>query len=326
MNDRLPSRTGPSAAREAARIFGRLFAFWAVLTLAAIAPAAAVEPLPTKEVAPGVFVYEAPFQLIAPSNEGAIANVGFVVGRDAVAVIDTGNSRIAGERLLAAVRARTALPIRYVVNTHMHPDHVLGDVAFRGEGATVVGHAKLARALQARSQTYLDAGKRLLGASFDGTEVVLPQTSITEPTTLDLGGRALKLEPWPTAHTDNDLTVLDEATGTWFLGDLVFLGHLPSIDGSLEGWVKVMGTLATRPAARIVPGHGPAFASWPEALDPQRRYFDRLRTDVEALMASGATLREASEKAGLAERDAWALFDEFNSRNAIEAYREQEWR
>lgn len=119
MNDRLPSRTGPSAAREAARILGRLFAFWAALTLVAAAPAAAAEPLPTKEVAPGVFVYEAPIQLIAPSNEGAIANVGFVVGRDAVAVIDTGNSRIAGKRLLAAVRARTALPIRYVVNTHM---------------------------------------------------------------------------------------------------------------------------------------------------------------------------------------------------------------
>lgn len=325
MNDCRPSRTGLSAARKAARTFGRLFAFAAALSLSVLA-AKAAEPLPTKEVAQGVFVYEAPFQLIAPSNEGAIANVGFIVGRDAVAVIDTGNSRLAGERLLASVRARTSLPIRYVINTHMHPDHVLGDSAFKAEGATVVGHAKLARALQARATTYMDAGKRLLGASFDGTEIVLPAQAIGEATTLDLGGRALKLEPWPTAHTDNDLTVLDETTGTWFLGDLVFLGHLPSIDGSLEGWVKVMNTLATRPAARIVPGHGPAFASWPDALAPQRRYFDRLRADVEALMAEGATLRTASEKAGLAERDAWALFDEFNARNAIEAYREQEWR
>lgn len=309
----------------------------ALITLAAIAigallafagPGRAAEPLPTTEIAPGVFVYQAPFQLLAPSNEGAIANVSFVVGRDGVAVIDTGNTPEAGERLLAAVKARTDLPVRYVINTHMHPDHALGDSAFRATGAKFVAHKKFARALLARAESYVDAAKRQAGEELAPKleDIVKPDIEVADTMTLDLGGRALELEAEPTAHTDNDLTIRDVQTDTWFLGDLLFMTHLPSVDGSFEGWVKLMTKLRERKAARVVPGHGPASAAWPAALEPQQRYFDRLRTDVEALLDHGASLAVASEKAGLSEREAWALFDEFNARNAIAVYRELEWR
>ncbi|MDR6286177.1 quinoprotein relay system zinc metallohydrolase 2 [Methylopila jiangsuensis] len=302
--------------------------------LAAVAPSAPalaetpVEPLPVTEIAPGVFVHQAPYQLITPANDGAISNMGFIVGDEAVAVIDTGNTPLAGRRLLAAVRARTQLPVRYVINTHMHPDHTLGNAAFRDEKPRFVGHAKLPRALAARAASYVDAAKRDLGPELAPTrdDVILPDTTTPDRLTLDLGGRPLELEAEPTAHTDNDLTVFDPKTGTWFLGDLLFIGHLPSIDGSLEGWVKVMARARGRAVARVVPGHGPASAPWPQALEPQQRYFDRLRADVAALVAKGASLREASEKAGLSERDGWALFDEFNARNAIAAFTEEEWR
>lgn len=301
----------------------------ALCLLSLAAPAArAAEPLPTKEVAPGVFVYEAPVALLAPGNDGAIANVGFVVGRDAVAVIDTGNTRAAGERLLAAVKARTDLPIRYVINTHMHPDHSLGDVAFKETGAKFVAHAKFARALTARAQAYSDGAKRALGGAGapEPADIVTPDIAVTDKMSLDLGGRALELEAEPTAHTDNDLIIRDTATDTAFLGDLLFITHTPSIDGSFAGWVKLLTRLRERSFARVVAGHGGVPATWPDALAPQRRYFDRLRTDVETLLDKGASLREASEKAGLSERDSWALFDEFNARNAIAVYRELEWR
>lgn len=301
-----------------------------IIALAVAVPALghAAEPLPTNEIAPGIFVYQAPVQLLAPSNVGAIANVGFVVGKEAVAVIDTGNTREAGERLLAAVKARTNLPIRYVINTHMHPDHALGDAAFRGQGAQFVAHAKFARALEARAQSYVDAAKRQAGEALAPSldDIVKPNVEVAGRMTLDLGGRALELEAQPTAHTDNDLTIRDVETDTWFLGDLLFMTHLPSVDGSFEGWVTLMAKLREQKAARVVPGHGPASAAWPAALAPQQRYFDRLRGDVQTLMDQGASLRVASEKAGLSEREAWALFDEFNARNAIEVYRELEWR
>jgi quinoprotein relay system zinc metallohydrolase 2 len=290
------------------------------------ASAATTDPLPVVEIAHGVFVYQAPYELAARGNDGAIANVGFIVGRDAVAVVDTGNSGRAGLRLLAAIRKRSQLPIRYVVNTHMHPDHVLGNAAFVPEAPAFVAHHKTRRALVARADRYLEAARRLLGdEAFVGTTVVFPTIHVDGQLTLGLGDRLLRLEAHPPAHTDNDLTVLDEATGTWFLGDLLFVGHVPALDGSLRGWLALMRELARRPAARVVPGHGPAAVAWPEALAAQERYLSRLETDVRRLLREGASMGEAAERAGLDERDAWALFDDFNARNAIASYHELEW-
>ncbi len=285
-----------------------------------------VAPLAVTEIAPGVFVHQAPYALIAPENRGDIANLGFVVGDEAVAVIDTGGSPAVGRALLAAVRAVTDKPVRYIVNTHVHPDHLMGNVAFRDTGARFVGHAKLGRSLAARAPFYLDQAQRQLAAAdAAGSEPVGPDIVVEGGLELDLGGRVLQLEAHPTAHTDADLTLLDEKTGTWFLGDLLFVRHLPTVDGSLLGWLAEMRRLEARRVTRLVPGHGPLDLAWPDALAPQRRYLERLAADVRRDIAAGRSISEAAETAAIGERDAWALFDEFNPRNATTAYQELEW-
>lgn len=279
-----------------------------------------------REIAKGVFVAQGQVALASPENGGDIANRSFIVGDEAVAVIDTGGSFAVGAALKSAIRARTSLPIRYVINTHMHPDHVLGNAAFKDAGTIFAGHAKLPRALAARAGQYLQASRLLIGdASFTGTEVIPPTLLVGEETTLDLGNRVLRLTAHPTAHTDNDLTVYDETTGTLLLGDLLFAEHLPVIDGSLSGWLAVLDGLAGRGASRAVPGHGPAMLPWPAAADNQRAYLRELREDLRGAIKAGWPLDRAVMGIAVRGGDHWRLVDDFHKRNISAGFAEMEW-
>ena len=283
------------------------------------------QELPVSEVAPKIFVHVGEIALMTRENDGATANVGFIVGDNAVAVIDTGGSVHEGERLLAAIRARTDKPIRYVINTHGHPDHVFGNAAFVSRGTVFVGHRNLPQALAVRGPFYTDAFRRIMGEQLlDGVRMIPPTLLVDGTTKLDLGARTLTVTSWPTAHSDNDLTVLDEQTGTLFAGDLVFLSHIPVLDGSLRGWLKVIGELGTLPAQRVIPGHGPV-SEWPGALADQRRYLETLASDVRGLIVRGEPITVAADTAAASERSRWQLFDDYNARNATTAYSEIEW-
>ncbi|TIP61004.1 MAG: quinoprotein relay system zinc metallohydrolase 2 [Mesorhizobium sp.] len=278
------------------------------------------------KVADGVFAFQGVDELMSAANQGAISNLGVVVGTDAVAVIDSGGSLIEANALIAAIGKVSARPVRYLINTHVHPDHVFGNAAFRQIGATIVGHRNLPRALEARGAFYLHSFREQIGdALIEGIEIIPPTMLVDDRLQLDLGGRVLELQAWKAAHTDNDLTVFDSATRTLFAGDLVFIGSLPTLDGSLLGWLRQMDALAAIGAVRAVPGHGPVPADWPAALMAERRYFEILARDIRKAIADGIPLRDAVKTAGASERDNWHLFDDYNERNATAAFAELEW-
>jgi len=285
-----------------------------------------VAPLAVVEIAPGVFVHEGAVATLDRANLGDHANVGFIIGSEAVAVIDTGGTRHVAEGLYAAVRERTDLPIGWLILTHTHPDHVMGGAVFDEAGAVVIGHARLGPALEARADTYVAAMDRLAGpAAGIGGGLVLPEEAVDGRREIDLGGRLLTLEAHPTAHTDNDLTVFDETTGTWWLSDLIFASHLPVVDGSVLGWIDLLDALALRPASRVVPGHGAVSQPWPAAAGPTRDYLARLVAETRDALARGEPLSVAGARVGADLRGAWELFDDFNARNATTVYRELEW-
>lgn len=278
------------------------------------------------EVAPGIFVHVGEYALVNAENHGDISNVGVIIGSTSVAVIDTGGSYAVGKALHDAIDKITDKPVRYVINTHMHPDHVLGNAAFEGIGAEFVGHHKLPAALAARTDSYLrNARERLGDGGFAGTKVVMPTKLVTDTLDLDLGGRSLRLNARSTAHTDNDLTIFDKPTETFFLGDLLFSGHIPTLDGSIVGWLKLIPELMKEKAARAIPGHGPKSMPWPDAILPEQRYLETIARDVRAMIKNGDTLEKAIATAGHSERSNWQLFDEHNGMNVTAAFTELEW-
>src|SRR5262245_22741787 len=199
--DRAHRSSPPAISRQA---FMRAALLFAASPLLRYAPAEAATGAEVTESAPGIFVHQGRYELQSPENRGDMANASFVVGSDGVAVIDTLGSAVAGRELRHAIRTVTGKPIRYVINTHMHPDHVFGNAAFKEDNTTFVGHYKLARGLGSRAERYLAINKEMLGAAaFQGIEVILPSVGVKHSLSLDFGGRPLELNAQHTDHADS---------------------------------------------------------------------------------------------------------------------------
>ena len=285
-------------------------------------------PFNLKEIAPGIFVHQG--QMVAertPANMGDQANIGFIVGEKCVATLDTGGSMKVGLLLRAAIKKTTDKPVCYVINSHVHPDHMFGNTAFKADNVTFIGHERLAKAAAARNSNYSNSLKRDLGDVAQGSELTPPTQTIKagEAMALDLGGRTLKIQAWPVGHTDNDVSVFDEQTQTLWLSDLLFIDHVPAMDGSIPGWLKVIAELKKIPAKIVIPGHGPVTAPWPSAIEPEERYLAKVADGVRKALKDKKTIQEAIEGVAWDEKDKWQQFENFHRRTVTATYAELEW-
>lgn len=295
-----------------------LIFFWAL-------EARAGASLKMDEIAPGVFVHQGAQAFPGRHNRGEIANIGFIAGERCVAAIDSGANPAQGAALKAAIAAKTKTPLCYLINTHVHPDHIFGNRAFNSRGVQFIGHRNLARALAMRGPHYLQTAARDLALNLTADDLIPPDLPVGGTLTLDLGGRRVKLTAHRSAHTDNDLSVYDEQTQTLWLSDLLFVEHVPTLDGSLTGWLATLNELAAWPVKRAVPGHGAVREDWPEALEPEKQYLLMLRDEIRALIKRGGTLEEALVSVGQTAKRRWPLFDDYHKRNVSTAFAELEW-
>ena len=194
--------------------------------------------------------------LDAPGHDD-IANIGFIVGSRCVAVIDTGGSVRIGRAVARRHPATHALPICYVINTHVHVDHVLGNVAFKDERASFVGHATLAQAI-ARSRPYfVKEYARDLDAPATPEQVIGPDRLVETELTLDLGDQILDAaRVADRAHRLRSHGVRSRRAGPCGRAICCFVERLPALDGSLKGWLAALDGSADE-------GQACGAGSWP---------------------------------------------------------------
>ncbi|HJW14718.1 MAG TPA: MBL fold metallo-hydrolase [Thermoanaerobaculia bacterium] len=275
---------------------------------------------PATPVGPSHFalvpVAEGVYAAIAkPGDRAAVGNAGFVVGRDGVVVVDSFAAPEAAEELLAEIRRITRAPVRWVVNTHYHLDHVGGDRVFAKQGAVILAHENVRAWVRTENLKWRDEikpeEKAMLAA------LALPDVTYHDGLEVWPGDQPVEVLTKP-GHTGGDSIVFFPSANVLFAGDLFWRETLPNlIDADTREWIKTLdGFAAEHPAARFVPGHGQVGS----ALDVRyfRDYLVGLRSTVERALAEGKTGPALTGQVLplLRKRYAsWNWFDQFAEKN-----------
>ena len=294
-----------------------------------------IKPLDVKKIADGVYVHYGKHENIYEgSNIGDIGNLGFIIGDESIAVIDTGGSHQVGEALKLAIKKISKKPIKYVINTHVHQDHILGNTAFLSEGVIIYGHFNLKKALKERGSQYIrqisEAGNKIKGTKIIFPHKIIAETSpdqvkkLSDKITINLGNRKLLLTSYPTAHTYSDASVFDLKTKTFFVGDLVQDERLPTMDGLVKNWIKVLNEIEKVDFKIMVPGHG-KIQKDNTALKKTKTYLQVLYNDVIDALKKDIPAEKIIEIAAESEKDKWVLFDRVNPGNVVRTIIRYEW-
>ncbi len=278
-----------------------------------------------EDIGDGIYVHHGKHLDIDVGYQGDICNISVIVGSKGVAVVDTGGSLKVGIELRSAIAKITNLPILYVINTHVHPDHIFGNAAFIADRPEFVGHAKLATAMQLRKEAYDKLNVKYLGDDAKGSEIVTPTQAVEDTLLLDLGNRTLNLIAYPVAHTNTDITVVDSKTSTLFSGDLLFIERTPVIEGDIKGLIAALEKIKTYQIMQVVPGHGPQTKDWLAAINNEQRYLNAVLADTRANIKKGISMEDTMNTAAAGEKDKWLLFDVANRRNVNTIYPQLEW-
>lgn len=298
-----------------------------------LAQAADKNTLAMENVAEGIYVHRGEHLDIDTGYTGDISNVSFVVGDKGVAVIDSGGSIKVGQRLRAAIKKITDKPILFVINTHVHPDHIFGNAAFLPKDSNeakpqFVGHEKLDKAMQTRKESYDKLNIKYLGDDAKGSVIVLPTLLVKNTETLDLGDRQLTVTAHPNAHTNTDITVMDSKTQTLFTGDLLFTERTPVVEGDIKGLITELEALKKVSFKQVVPGHGTVQKNNTDgvaAMNNALRYLTVLLSDIRATIKAGKSMNDAMDNAAASEKGKWELFDIANRRNVNIIFPSLEW-
>ncbi len=287
--------------------------------------AATAQPLRPQavRVAPDVYMVQGAAALGSAANRNFISNAGFVVTTEGVLVVDALGAPVLARELLAEIRRITTLPVRYLVVTHYHADHVYGLQEFKAAGATLIAHRAGRDYLSSQTaELRLAASREELAPAVDEhTRLIGADRWIDAPTTLQFGGLDFVLLPAGPAHTPDDLVVWVPQRKLLFAGDLVFRGRIPFVGQADSGqWIAALDRLLAFEPSLIVPGHGPPSSSARADLELTRDYLVYLRQTMGEAARNLDPFEEAYARTDWSRFANMPLFGPANRINAYNTY------
>lgn len=297
-------------------------------TASASAFAATTVRMHAQRVAPDTYFIQGEAALGSAANQNFISNAAFVVADGGVLVIDALGSPPLARQMLGLIRQVTALPIRYVVVTHCHADHIYGLQALRATGATIVGHVGCREYLNSdTARLRLQASREEMFPWIDeNTRLVAPDQWVGEggsedDVVLRIGHREFLLRHAGPSHTPEDLVVFDRSTGTLFAGDIVFRGRVPFVGAAdSRRWIEALDRLLALQPRLLVPGHGPVSTEPAKDLALTRDYLAYLRKSMGEAAANLEPFEEAYARTDWSRYADLPLFRAANRMNAYNTY------
>ena len=299
-----------------------------MLVLAGVAPsiclADATPPMHAKSVAEGVWFVQGEAALGSAANRNFISNAGFVVTDDGVVVVDALGSPTLANELIAEIRRVTRQPIRYVIVTHYHADHIYGLQAFKAVGATVIANARGQEYLNSETaERRLDASRQELFPWIDEQTrlVVADRWLDAQESTLRVGSFDFVLRHVGPAHTAEDLVVFVPRRAVLFAGDLVFRGRIPFVgQADSRQWIASLGRLIEFKPKVMVPGHGALSEDPLPDLQLTKDYLVHLRKTMAEAASNLEPFEDAYARADWSRFEHMPLFRAANRMNAYNTY------
>jgi glyoxylase-like metal-dependent hydrolase (beta-lactamase superfamily II) len=277
---------------------------------------------PARVSAHGWF-FEGHAGMASAANRGFMSNAGFVVTDSGVVVFDALGTPVLGRAMIAAIRRVTPQPIRRVVVSHYHADHVYGLQALKEAGAEIWAYRK--------GEAYFTSGvaeERLAKRRVDlypwvdeKTRVVTPDLWLDGDVDFRMGGLTFRLLHSGGGHSTEDLMMYVVEDRLLFAGDLIFSGRIPFVgNGDSKGWLQAMDRMLALSPAVVVPGHGPVSRDVARDLTLTRDYLEFLRETMGRAVDDLTPFDEAYAKTDWSRYARLPAFEAANPINAWETY------
>lgn len=278
--------------------------------------------LSPQKVTDDVYCFFGNLENIDKKNAGNMVNTCFVQTKVGFVVIDSGPTFSYAKQAYAQIQKISKLPLKYVINTHDHDDHWLGNSFYKSKGALLIGSRTYEQNVVAGMEIRMQ--KALGETLFANTKIVSLDTIVDNNLSFSLGGETFEIRQLENiAHTKGDLVVYLPGKSTLFVGDLVFNGRLTSLrDGSILGSLNALEKIDSYHAKHIISGHG--YNTKSNATAVFKAYLLEMKKEVQKALDNDVGMEDITKIVTMPKYKNMKLYDVLHARNVLDAYKELE--